>query len=175
MLENFVHQLFAEGIASSTRATYSSSQVRYLNFCNKFGINPLPLTDRSLCLFAAFLANEGLRAQSISVYLSALRHLQIAAGLQAPPLSSWPWLPYVLRGIKRSQAPSGRIRLPITSSVLMQLLQVWSAELTSGDAFQGGPLLASHFLGFAGLENFFKLPPQYLLPLCFLTYPSRRC
>ena len=103
---SFVHQLFAEGIASSTRATYSSGQVRYLNFCNKFGINPLPLTDRSLCLFAAFLANEGLRAQSISVYLSALHHLQIAAGLQAPPPS---WLPYTY------QTLSGPLRENLTS------------------------------------------------------------
>lgn len=95
-LEGIVCQLFAKGIAANTRATYSSAQRRYRE---KFGISVLPLTDCSLCLFAAFLANEGLCAQSISVYLSAIRHLQISTGMQPPP---WPWLPL---GVSNALSP----------------------------------------------------------------------
>jgi hypothetical protein len=105
-----------------------------------------------LCLFAAFLANEGLRAQSISVYLSALRHLQISAGLQAPTPSAWPWLTYVLRGIKRSQAPSSRVRLPITASILLQIKQVWFRQLQEepSRAFETLLLWATACLAFFG-------------------------
>ena len=113
-LEAAVHRLFAEGLASSTRATYSSAQLRYLNFCSELGASPLPLTECTLCLFAAFLVNEGLCAQSISVYLSAICHLQVSSG---PSRSTWPWLQYVIRGIKRTQGPSAQVRLPITASI----------------------------------------------------------
>ena len=139
----------------------SSGQVRYLNFCNKFSINPLPLTDRSLCLFAAFLANEGLRAQSISVYLSAVRHLQIAAGFQAPPLAS-----IRAKGYQTLSDPLRENSTSINSHAAHATL-VGRADLRRciPSTSTVGHCLQSHFLGFAGLENFFKLPPQYLLPL----------
>ena len=84
-----------------------------------------PLTERSLCLFAAFLANQGLQASSIMAYLSAVRHLQISAGLPSPTTNSWPWPHYVSRGTKRSQNQPQRVRLPITTSILKQLHGVW--------------------------------------------------
>ena len=36
-------------------------------------------------------------------YLSAVRHLQISAGLPSPTTDSWPWLHYVSKGIKKLQ------------------------------------------------------------------------
>ena len=83
------------------------------------------ITERSLCLFAAFLANQGLQASSITAYLSAVRHLQISAGLPSPTTDSWPWLHYVSRGIKCSQNQPQRVRLPITTSILKQLHSIW--------------------------------------------------
>jgi hypothetical protein len=59
-LEGSVHHLFTECLASTTRSTYTSGQKRYFNFCTSFGLVPLPLTERGLCLFAAFLANAEL-------------------------------------------------------------------------------------------------------------------
>ena len=44
----------------------------------------------STCLFAAFLAHQGLNSQSISMYLSALQHLQVSADLQPSPRAEWP-------------------------------------------------------------------------------------
>ena len=73
-----VQVLFARGLASSTSRTYNSAKRRYLDFCQKANLSPLPLTQTSACLFAAFLAQQGLQPQSISVYLAALRHLQIS-------------------------------------------------------------------------------------------------
>ena len=156
-MEAAVHRLFAEGLASSTRATYSSAQLRYLNFCSQLGASPLPLTERTLCLFAAFLVNEGLRAQSISVYLSAVCHLQVSSGLPAPSRSTWPWLQYVIRG---TQGPSARVRLPITASILTQLLEVWSTQLSSGDGYAARLLWATSCLAFFGFFRLAELLPD---------------
>ena len=82
---------------------------------------PLPLTERSLCLFAAFLPNHSLQASSIMAYLSAERQLQISVGLPSPTTDSWPWLHYVIRDIKRSRSQPQRVCLPITTSILKQL------------------------------------------------------
>ena len=43
----------------------------------------------SVCLFAAFLAHQGLRALSISSYLSALRHLQVLCDVPSPQWAEW--------------------------------------------------------------------------------------
>ena len=56
-------------ITSCTSDTYSSAKCFYLEFCYKFGLSPLPLSEHVLCLFAAFLSKEGLHSQSVAVYL----------------------------------------------------------------------------------------------------------
>ena len=101
--------------------TYSSAQRRYLAFCQCYQIPPLPLSEVSVCLFAAFLAHQGLKSQSISTYLSGLRHLQVSSGLQPPDRSEWPRLQYVLKGIARVQPQAVRRRLPITAAIMSQL------------------------------------------------------
>ena len=54
-----------------------------------------------LCSFATFLAQEGLKLQSIECYLSALRHAQIANGFPDSRIGlDHPWLECVLRCIK---------------------------------------------------------------------------
>ena len=81
-----------------------------------------------LCLFATFLAKEGLSSQTVSSYLAAVRHLQIEAGFGAPSTPEWPRLHYTVRGIKRLQSRSPRqTRLPITPGILEALCRVWSS------------------------------------------------
>ena len=158
-LEGLVQSLYAKGIADSTRSAYSTAQHRYLTFCSNFGIAPLPLSEHTLCLFAAYLANQGLQARTISAYLSGLCYLQISSGLQAPAFSSWPWLHYVTRGIKRSQPPKD-VRLPITLSVLKKLKQVWLGEESEPASYESRLLWAiacTAFFGFLRLGEVF--PP----------------
>uniref|UniRef100_A0A1X7SMU1 Core-binding (CB) domain-containing protein n=1 Tax=Amphimedon queenslandica TaxID=400682 RepID=A0A1X7SMU1_AMPQE len=118
--------LFRRGLADSSASSYATAQRPFLSFCAECNITPLPLSEHTLCLFAAFLANQGLQARTIQAYLSALRHFQISAGLPAPPLSSWPWLHYITRGIRRSQGSSHRVRLPITASIMRDLMIRWA-------------------------------------------------
>ena len=103
---------FELSLSSSTTRSYKSAQSRYLNFCSRFSLAPFPLSETLLCSFATFLAQEGLRYQSIKCYLSALRHAQIASGFPDPRIgSNHPRLEAILRGIKRSQAPLLTFRL----------------------------------------------------------------
>lgn len=111
--------------------------------------------------------------QSITVYLSALRHLQIAAGLQAPPQSFWAWLQYVIRGIKCSQSPSPRVRLPITASILGQLLNVWTGLSGKGprESYETCLLWATActaFFGFLRLGELLPVPVSTPSPLLLL-------
>ena len=126
ILERAVAHYFAGGLAENTSRTYASAIRRYESFCSQLGIPPLPLAENKSCLFAAHLAREGLSAQSITSYLAAIRYMQIAAGLGAPPTEHWPRLHYTVRGIKRLQPSSPRrVRLPITPAILMRLCRVW--------------------------------------------------
>ena len=127
-VEEAIRIYFAKGLADSTQRTYRSGKERYLKFCNQLGSKPLPLNERTLCAFVSHLALEGLKHKSIKVYLSAIRHLQIAEGLPDPYQGTLPRLEYVLKGIKRTQAEEGkgsRERLPITMEIMRKLKQVW--------------------------------------------------
>ena len=147
-LEGLVHSFFARGIAQNTVKSYSSAQRRYLAFCLTYQIPPLPLSELSTCLFATFLAHQGLKSQSIAIYLSALRHLQITAGLDAPQRSAWPRQQYVLKGISRSQMGTTRCRLPITATIMRQLLS--SSPSVFQDKFEACLFWAACCLGFYG-------------------------
>ena len=110
-----------EGLASSTRKTYSSAQRKFLDFCQQLGNvdrggSPCPTDEWTLCLFATYLANS-LKHSSIKVYLSAVRSLHIELGFE-DPLLNCPRLQRVVRGIKRCQGSSGSQRRPITKEVM---------------------------------------------------------
>jgi len=77
-----------------------SSGKKYLTFCLDFNFASLPLCEDVLCHYAASLAKQSLKHQTIKTYLSALRYTQVMAGFGDPGLSSMPWLEYVLKGIK---------------------------------------------------------------------------
>ncbi|XP_011409281.1 PREDICTED: uncharacterized protein LOC105316169, partial [Amphimedon queenslandica] len=71
-LEGAVQGFFRKGLADSSASSYATAQRRFLSFCAECNITPLPLSEHTLCLFAAFLANQGLQARTIQAYLSAL-------------------------------------------------------------------------------------------------------
>jgi hypothetical protein len=79
--------------------------MRFYNFCMKFDLHsPFPVTEHTLCCFAAFLADEGLTPQTAKSYLAAVRNLQLSLGLPDPRDQSS--LPILKRA---SQASAGRI------------------------------------------------------------------
>lgn len=127
---------------------YTSAQKRYLSFCSAYHIPPLPLSEMSTCLFAAFLAHQGLKSQSISCYLSALRHLQVSAGHNSPQRANWPRLQYVLKGISRDQPGTSNRRLPITAKIMYQILT--NSHSAFPDSFEARLFWAACCLGYFG-------------------------
>ena len=90
---------------------------------------PFSVTERTLCYFAAFLAEKGLAPQTIQCYLLALRNAQLSMGLPDPrDQSSLLLLKRVQTGIKRVRASRGvhhqKIRLPITLTMLESIRKV---------------------------------------------------
>eukprot|EP00731_Ephydatia_muelleri_P029971 Em0021g494a len=111
----------------STHRSYDCALRRFNSFCVEYNVfDPFPVNEKLLCYFATKLANDGLAPQTIKVYLSAIRSMQLSLGL--PPLreeSTLPMLKRVLDGIRRTRVAQGlstpRIRLPITIAVLRQI------------------------------------------------------
>ena len=77
-------------------------------------IIPFPVVEDQLCQYVAYLAREGLKAQSIKGYLSAIRYTQITQALGDPFEKPIPRLENVLKGSNSDQVqsrPGERTRL----------------------------------------------------------------
>ena len=113
---------FEKALSNSSHRSYKSAHTRFINFCSRYSITPFPLSETILCSFATFLAEEGLKLQTIKCYLSGLRFAQLANGFPDPQIGlNCPRLECIIRGIKRSQAEANvasRTRLPITPDIL---------------------------------------------------------
>ena len=121
-----VQQYFQAGLAPFTQRTYDSGLRRFYAFCTKYNVwNPFPVTEHSLCCFAAYLANDGLVAPTVKSYLSAVRSMQISLGFPDPTdQSSLPILKRIQAGINRIRGTLGqtaRITVPITAPLLRQV------------------------------------------------------
>ena len=126
------NSLLYQGLANSTRHTYSAAQRRFLDFCywshllNDNG-SPLPANEWTLMLFVTALSHT-LKASSIKVYLAGVRSLHIENGFRNP-LANCLRLERVLRGIKRTQGIGKRVRLPVTESILRRLYSLLDLRL----------------------------------------------
>ena len=99
---------------------------RFHCFCDRYNVgDPFPVTERLLCCYAAYLAEDGLAPSSIKLYLAAVRDTQLSLGLPDPrEQSSLPLLKRVQAGISRVRLSRGRPskqRLPITAHMLRQI------------------------------------------------------
>ena len=65
-----------------------------------YGIPALPVGEHVLSFFVAYLYREGLAPSSVKSYLSAVRHMQISAGLGDPHAVPMP-LQYMVRCFKK--------------------------------------------------------------------------
>ena len=127
---------------------YESGKRCYLSFCRQFNPSPLPVNEGILCRFVAFLFSSSLSHQSIRLYLSAVRHLQIMNGWSDPALASYPRLKYALHGVQREGPCTDRHkRLPITPELLRRIYHVW---VRKPQDFDRTKLWAAFCLGFFG-------------------------
>ncbi len=131
-LEAVVQRLYGHGLSQNSTRTYDSASRRFLWFCDIAGLSPLPLTERTLCLYVESLSQDRIQPSSIRTYLSSLRHLK--SQLVSQFHTRFPRLSYVLRGIKRQNPSNPDNRLPITPDILQSLWQQWAVPPVSYDA-----------------------------------------
>ena len=133
-MDQLVQHYLRCSLAPSTKQTYVAGQCRYLDSCTKVALSPFPADEKKLWSFVATLGHEGLKAQTIKKYLSAICNRQIMLQLGNPFQVGMPVLEYVLRGIKMDQAkhhPSKTKQcLPITPVILWRLREVWGSKAT---------------------------------------------
>uniref|UniRef100_A0A1X7VR08 Uncharacterized protein n=1 Tax=Amphimedon queenslandica TaxID=400682 RepID=A0A1X7VR08_AMPQE len=140
--------LFTQGLSVSSWSTYAVGKTRYLS-CAQSNLNPLPPLEWTLCFFVAHLAREGLRAQSISGYLTAVCHLSIGAGYAPMPRGEWPRLAYMLKGFSKTRAAVAMSkRLLITPQLLLSLKGTW--ELGTVDVYSARLFWAIALTAFFG-------------------------
>ena len=120
-----VQHFCQQSLVASTRKTYQSALNRFTSFCSLYDVlTPFPVSESLLCYFSTYLACQKLSPQTIKVYLSAIRHMQITLGLPKPRVfSSMPCLRLVQSGIQKthiSWQTEIRVRLPITPAILLK-------------------------------------------------------
>ena len=147
--------LLHNGLAKSTRRTYSIAQRRFLEFCYWSGYfhengSPLPMSEWTLILLVTELSRS-LKASTIKVYLSGVRSLHIENGFKNP-LVDCPRLEQVLRGIKRVQGVAIRPRLPITASILRRVQPLLVLHTYRDSMF--GAACCTGFFGFLRAAEF---------------------
>ena len=122
---------FNNGLAASTRYTYSTGQQRFKTFCQAINASILPTSEATLTLFITHLATENISYKTIKVYLSAVRHMHVSAGMFSEFCQQLtPCLQLTLKGIQRSQAVSHspKPRLPITLQLLQNIYTYLSQQ-----------------------------------------------
>ena len=145
-LDRSVRWLINRGVADSTLRSYTSGKKRYLEFCSHCHCRPLPVSETRLLHFVAHLSSAGLSYQTVRLYLSSVRHLQIMSDLPDPCITAYPHLNYALRGLRRDINGRRQLtRLPITPDMLSKILQLWSHSPLNPDHIM---LWAAFCLGF---------------------------
>jgi hypothetical protein len=83
-LEKTAQGYFDKGLAESTKKSYSSARNRYLAFCTESALDPFPVNEHKLGLFVSYVAQSGLKYQTIKCYLSGIRYAQISLSMGDP-------------------------------------------------------------------------------------------
>lgn len=104
------------GYAPNSQRSYSSGVVRFLKFCQMYGLDPMDASEVNLLRFIAYLSSQGLLARTIKVYLSGVRSWLLLSG-SSQLLVYTPRVKLSLKSIERDNPPPVRVA-PLTISIL---------------------------------------------------------
>ena len=121
-----IEELWDSSISESTRSTYDSALRCFKTFLALSGVAShgvgLPHIDEDCLIYFVTYCQKSLnlKHQTIKLYLAGIRHFYIRFRAY-DPFDKAIRLPFILRGIKKSQCNVTKERLPITSSILKEL------------------------------------------------------
>ena len=116
------------GLAESTHKLYACGVRRFIGICSAAGVAAVPVSEETLCHFAATLAGEGLCHRTIKSYMAGVRHLHISEEYGDPFSPGLHRLHYVLCGVERAEGMAGvtkREWRPVTPDLLRKIKGVW--------------------------------------------------
>ena len=120
-LEKVAKDLVASSKRQNTRRTYNSAQRYYIDFCKQYKLTILASDQNTLLLYVAHMYHCNYKINSIKVYLSAVRAMNIEEGY-SNPLEDAIKVDLALRAITiNSKAPCQK--LPITYQLLCRVSQ----------------------------------------------------
>ena len=151
-------EFYSNGLAITTRNTYSAGQLRFSTFCNmKKIIPPTQASEATLMLFASYLATQNISYTTIKVYLSAVQHMHVSLGLHNFFNAQLiPRLQLTLKGIQKSQASthSPKVRLPITLQIMESIKALLSKQPHSYTNIMIWAACCFAFFGFLQVSEF---------------------
>ena len=110
--------------AENTQKSYWSHLRTFLRFCIYFDVEPLPISQKHLLAYIAFLART-LQPQSINNYLNIIRIIHLDKGLKNP-LSDNFAVKNLKRGIARRKGSPPKQKLPITGQIMLDIYNLLS-------------------------------------------------
>ena len=105
--------------AANTQKTNATHMRAYFKVCDKLCIDPVPVCDRTIALYATYLART-LKPSSVRQYLNIVRLLHPESGLEHVYKDSWV-IKSTLRGIDRTKGCAVHRKAPITPTVLLAM------------------------------------------------------
>ena len=144
-------------LAPNTKSTYSAGQQRFISFCKSVKVQSMPASESTLLLFATHLATSNISYTTIKIYLSAIRHIHVTAGVHSYfSQQLTPQLQQVLKGIQKSQTLTHppRVRLPITIQIMENILQLLSQRPKSYMNVMTWAACCLAFFGFLRVSEF---------------------
>ena len=156
--EEHANQYLRMRVAPSTARVYKAAQSRYLAFCSRFSLPPLPASEQTLIPFAAELVQD-LAHSTIRSYLSGMRNPDVTNGM-ADPLPGVLRLNPVLKDIRRVEATPPKVKLLVTPLVLHRLVLRLLAELVDPDGAMIWAACCARFMAFSAAVPNGKFDPS---------------
>lgn len=141
----------AQVFADTTRRTYSTHLKTYLLFCERVGIQPVPISAKNLACYAAYLAQK-LAYSSVRQYLNIVRLLHVEADFPNPFQDNWMFTS-LFKGMRRVLGGATKPKLPITVLVLHRIYISLDFSLNRHVVFWAACLVA--FFSFLRKSNLF--------------------
>jgi hypothetical protein len=109
--------VYAPGTQSNLRSQWKT----FFMFCFYFGLQPIPVSTETLCLFAQFLLRSVKSVSAIKTYVAGVRTLHLFLDTPSPPSLDFN-LKLTLKGIAKNLKHVPLQKLPITPVMLAHFL-----------------------------------------------------